>query len=115
MKINKIQLTNSLDFGAKLYPYPKTISNPKVFEMFEERTKDFPDFILKQDEISFFDRDYFLLLEKNKEKSFSQGRFSFTNNIPKTLEGIVDRLVEIFDILKKERLPKIVYKIHLTD
>ena len=115
MKIHKIQSTNNSIFGAKLSPYPKTISDPKVFEMFEERTKGYPEFILKQDEISHFDKDYFILLEQGKQKSYSQGYFSFTNNYPKTLDDVVNRLVQIFNILKEEKLPNIVYKISFKD
>ncbi len=106
MKINRIQLTNSPNFGAKLYPYPNTITNPKVFEMFEERTKDFPELILKQDDISYFNNDYFQILQQNKPNLKSHGYFSYTHNRPKTLEQIVDRLVNIFETLRKNPLPE---------
>ena len=106
MKINRIQLANSPNFGAKLYPYPNTITNPKVFEMFEERTKDFPKLILKQDDISYFNNDYFQLLRQDKPNLASHGYFSYTHNRPKTLEQIVDRLVNIFEKKKKKPLPE---------
>ena len=111
----KINSTSKINFNAKVSAYPKTITDKKVFEMFEERTKDYPEFILKQEDISYFDRDYFILLKKDEQKSYSRGYFSFTNNHPKTVEGVVDRLVQIFDLLKEERLPKIVYKISFKD
>lgn len=106
MKVNKIRSANSLNFGAKLYPYPNTITNPKVFEMFEERTKDFPKLILKQDDISYFKNDYFQLFHQDKPYITSHGYFSYTHNRPKTLEQIVDRLVNIFETLRKKPLPE---------
>ena len=105
MKINKVQSSNSPIFGAKLYPYPNAITNPKVFEMFEERTKDFPKLILKQDDISYFKNDYFQLLREDKSNLISHGYFSYTHIRPKTLEQVVDRLVNIFETLRKKPLP----------
>ena len=106
MKINKLQSANNLSFGAKLYPYPNAITNPKVFEMFEQSTKDFPNLILKQDDISYFKNDYFQLLHKDKSNLISHGYFSYTHNRPKTLEQIVDRLVNIFETLRKKPVPE---------
>ncbi len=106
MKINKIQSAQNVKFDAKLRPYPNNISNSKVFELFEEKTKDFPNLILKQDDISYFKNDYFILLHQDKPNIVSHGYFSYTNNRPKTIESIVDRLVTIFDTLKKEPIPK---------
>ena len=106
MKISKIQSAQTVKFNAKLRPYPNNISNPKVFELFEEKTKDFPNFILKQDDISYFKNDYFVLLHQDKPNIVSHGYFSYTNNRPKTIESMVDRLVNIFDTLRNERVPK---------
>lgn len=102
----KITSTNSINFNAKLYPYPKTISNPKVFEMFEERTKNFPKLILKQDDISYYKNDYFQLLHQDKQNIISHGYFSYTHNRPKTLEQVIDRLVNIFETLREKPLPE---------
>lgn len=100
----QIQSTASLNFNALLYPYPKT-TNTKVCEMFEEKTKDFSKYVLKQDDISYFQNDYFQLIDKEKSRVVSHGYFSFTRNRPKTVDRVVDRLVEIFETLKNEPLP----------
>ena len=100
----QIQSTTSFNFGARFYPYPNT-TNSKVREMFEEKTKDFSQYILRQDDISYFKNDYFQLIDKEKSKVVSHGYFSYTRNKPKTINDIIDRLVEIFEILKNEPLP----------
>ena len=94
--INKIQ-SNDIAFNAKLYTYPKTTTVRQVFNSFEERTAKYPDLILKQDNISFFDEDQFLLLKENKVLAF--GTYSYTNNHPKTLYACIDRYVKIFEDL----------------
>ena len=87
-------------FKAKFSPYPKTITNPKVMEMFEANTKQFPNLKLLHDDISYRKNDsFFLLDEKGRVLGFSEE--SFTNNYPRTLGGVVDRLVEIFDKMVK--------------
>ena len=87
-------------FKAKFSSYPKTITDPKVMEMFEQNTKNFPKLKLLQDDISYRKGDHFFLLdEKGRVLGFSEE--SFTNNYPRTLEGVVGRLVEIFDKLVK--------------
>ena len=100
----QIQSTESLNFNALLYPYPKT-TNTKVCEMFEEKTKDFSKYVLKQDDISYFQNDYFQLIDKEKSRVVSHGYFSYTRNKPKTINGIVDRLVNILETLINKPLP----------
>lgn len=101
----RISVNNS-NFSAKFYPYPNTITDPKIFKMFEERTKCYPDFILKQDDISYFKNDYFMLVKKDKPNLVSHGYFSFTHNRPKNIENIIDRLEQIFDTLRHKRIPE---------
>ena len=102
----RIQSINSTNFSANLWSYPNAITNTKIHELFAEKTKDFPKLILKQDDISYFKNDYLILLHQDKPNIVSHGYFSYTNNRPKTIESIVDRLVNIFDTLRNERLPK---------
>lgn len=104
MHISSISNTN---FGAKLYPYPNTITNKQVFKLFEERTSKYPDLILQQNDISYFSNDYFKLYREHQPNTISHGFFNFTHNHPKTMDSLIDRLVEIFDTLKKNPLPKV--------
>jgi hypothetical protein len=97
---------NNINFCAKLYPYPNTITNKQVFKLFEERTSKYPDLILQQNDISYFKNDYFRLYNEHKPNILSHGYFSYTNNHPKTMDNIIDRLVEIFETLKNNPLPK---------
>lgn len=94
MKTNKIQNNT---FKAKLYTYPKTITNKSVHNKFEEMTKNFPNLTLLQDDISYVNKDHFFLMEGNKVLKFDTA--SFTNNQSKytTIDEIANRFVEIFN------------------
>lgn len=95
-----IQTNNSPNFRAKLWTYPPAINNPEVFKKFEAKTSNYPNLILKQDDISFLKEDsFFLLDEKGKVLKFDTA--SFTNNHPETLDGVVERFVSIFNKLLK--------------
>ena len=91
MKIN----SNNTNFGAKFYHYLHAYTNPENAKGFEEATKEYPDYILLQDNISYFDEDQFYLL-KGKDVtifdtiSLTNRRRYLTNN------DIVDKLVELF-------------------
>ena len=100
MKTNHIQNNT---FTAKLYPYPKTITNKKILKDFEEKTRNYPNLILKQDDISYVDKDYFLLFENNgKVLNFKTEVFTSNNSAYKTVDEITDRFVQIFhNMLKK--------------
>ena len=91
MKIN----SNNTNFGAKFYHYPHAYTNPEIAKGFEESTKEYPDYILLQDNISYFDEDQFYLLKGKvvtifDTMSLTNRRRYLTNN------DIVDKLVELF-------------------
>ncbi len=100
MKTTQIQ-SNNPQFTAKLFSYPKTVTNKKILELFEEKAKDFPNLTLKQDNISFFGKDQFYLLEDGKTPKFKAA--SYTNNRAAydTVDKIVNRFVEIFHEIRK--------------
>lgn len=103
----QIKTTNNVNFNAKFYSYPKTTTNKEIYKLFEEKTSKYPQLILKQDDISYFGNDYFVILNKNKPNSIeSHGYFNFTHNPPQNIEDFVNRLKEIFDILNKKKLPE---------
>lgn len=52
--IGKVQLNNKPSFGAKFYNYPHCLTNPKIKEKFQKATKEYPDYVLSQENISFF-------------------------------------------------------------
>ena len=63
--IGKVQLNNKPSFGAKFYNYPHCLTNPKIKEKFQKATKEYPDYVLSQENISFFDKlsaNIFILL-----------------------------------------------------
>ena len=100
-------VNDGISYRAKLYPYQHAISNKIVLQKFEEKTADYPNLILKQDDISFFKKDYFKLLHKDKPLILSHGWFEYTVCPPKTDEEIVDRFVYIFnELIRKPLLPK---------
>lgn len=91
MKIN----SNNTNFGAKFYHYPHAYTNPEIAKGFEEATKEYPDYILLQDNISYFgEAQFYLLKGKNvtvfDTMSLTNRRRYLTNN------DIVDKLVELF-------------------
>ena len=53
--IGKVQLNNKPSFGAKFYNYPHCLTNPEIKEKFQKATKEYPDYVLSQENISFFD------------------------------------------------------------
>ena len=57
--IGKVQLNNKPSFGAKFYNYPHCLTNPEIKEKFQKATKEYPDYVLSQENISFFDKDQF--------------------------------------------------------
>ena len=91
MKIN----SNDTNFGAKFYHYPHAYTAPDIAKGFEEATKEYPDYILLQDNISYFGEDQFYLLKGIDvtifvTMSLTYRRRYLTNN------DIVDKLVELF-------------------
>lgn len=101
MQINNTK--NNIHSKAKLSPYPNTITNKKILYKFEEKTKSYPNLTLIQDSISFTDKDFFLLMDGSKLKSFKTA--SYTNNRAEysTVDKIVDRFVEIFNEMVKQK------------
>ena len=102
--IQKIQSANNKTFNAKFYPYPKT-ANSTVLEKFEQATQKYPQYILKQDDISFFNNDYFILMEEGKQNIKSHGYFGYTRKYPKGIDNMVNRLVNIFNYLLEHPVP----------
>lgn len=91
MKIN----SNNTNFGAKFYHYPHAYTNPEIAKGFEKATKEYPDYILLQDNISYFDEDQFYLLKGKDVTVFDT--MSLTNRRRYlTNKDVVDKLVELF-------------------
>lgn len=91
MKIN----SNNTNFGAKFYHYPHAYTNPEIAKGFEEATKEYPNYILLQDNISYFDEDQFYLLKGKDFAIFDT--MSLTNRRKYlTNKDVVDKLVELF-------------------
>ena len=107
--MNITTTNNNLGFKAEIHPYPHTISNKKVFEKFREKTADYPNWILKQDSISFAKEDGFYLINpKNQVVKFSTA--AYTSKSKTSLDDCVDTLVKIFNsMVKSLKNPK---KIH---
>jgi len=103
--IQKIQSANSQTFNAKFYPYPKT-SGSEVIEKFEQATGKYPQYILRQDNISFFNNDYFILMEDGKQNIKAHGYYGYTRKYPKDVDNMVKRLVNIFNNLMGNPVPK---------
>jgi len=104
--ITKIQFANNQKFKAKYYPYPKT-SSAIISEKFEQATSKYPQYILKQDDISFCNNDYFILMEEGKQNIKAHGYFGYTRKYPKDVDNMVKRLVNIFNSLMENPVPKI--------
>ena len=99
MKIN----SNNTNFGAKFYHYPHAYTNPEIAKGFEEATKEYPDYILLQDNISYFDEDQFYLLKGKNVTVFDT--MSLTNRRKYlTNDDIVDKLVGLFHKMLENRI-----------
>lgn len=109
MQIQKIQTNNcyNTNFYAKLYPYPHTCTNKAILESFEKKTIAYPDLILDHENISYFGKDHFKLLNsKNSNEFVAHGWYTHTSNPPETEDGYVDNFLFIFhDLLKKAEQP----------
>ena len=93
----------STNFGAKFYHYPHAYNHPDIAKGFEEATKEHPDMVLLQDNISYFDNDQFYLLKKGEVLGFdtmalTKYRRYFSNN------DIVDKLVGLFNKMLENRI-----------
>ena len=93
----------STNFGAKFYHYPHAYTNPEIAKGFEKATKEHPDMVLLQDNISYFDNDQFYLLKKGEVLGFdtmalTKYRRYFSNN------DIVDKLVGLFNKMLENRI-----------
>ena len=84
----------STNFGAKFYHFPHAYTNPEIAKGFEKATKEYPNYVLLQDQISYFGEDQFYLLGKNvtvfDTMSLTNRRKYLTN------EDVVDKLVGLF-------------------
>ena len=84
----------STNFGAKFYHFPHAYTNSEIAKGFEKATKEYPDYVLLQDQISYFGEDQFYLLGKNvtlfDTMSLTNRRRYLTN------DDIVDKLVGLF-------------------
>lgn len=60
--IGKVQLNNKPSFGAKFYNYPHCLTNPEIKEKFQKATKEYPDYVLSQENISFLIKTNFICL-----------------------------------------------------
>ena len=103
----EIQSQNNINFQANFYRYSQNIKDKKVPNLFKYKTKDFENYILKQNSISTFEDDYFVLLDKTSSRMLAHGFFEFSKNKSKSLAESVERLVEIFRVLRNNPLPKI--------
>ena len=72
-------------FGAKFYHFPHAYTNPEIAKGFEKATKEYPDYVLLQDQICYFGEDQFYLLGKD-----------VTVFDTMSLTHVVDKLVGLF-------------------
>ena len=86
------------NFKARYFAYNKSMTNPQVFKIFKEKTAKYPNLILKQNKISPFKDDTFLLIDQNN-KVIRIETAPFTNRRPEKPKDIVHRLVSIFNKL----------------
>ena len=102
MNISKLDYRNS-NFCAKFYHYPNAYNHPDIAKGFELATKEYPDYVLLQDQISYFDNDQFYLLKKGEVLGFdtmalTKYRRYFSN------DDIVDKLVGLFNKMLENRI-----------
>lgn len=91
-------VSNNINFGAKFYNYPHAYNHPDIAKGFEEATKKYPDYILLQDNISYFGNDSFYLLKGKNILGYDSIALT---NMRKYLSNndVVNRLVTIFNKL----------------
>ena len=97
--INKV-LSNNRTFKAKYRPCSKIKVNSDIIQKFEQRTAKYPNFELIQFNNSFFEADCFKLYKDNKLLNLDF--MHFTSRTYNSSEEIVNRLVEIFDNIRKK-------------
>ena len=93
MLISRVE-NNKPNFGAKFYHFPHAYTNPEIAKGFEKATKEYPDYVLLQDQICYFGEDQFYLLGKDvtvfDTMSLTNRRKYLNNN------DVVDKLVGLF-------------------
>lgn len=101
MNISKLDYRNS-NFCAKFYHYPNAYNHPEIAKGFEKATKEYPDYVLLQDQICYFGEDQFYLLGKDvtvfDTMSLTNRRKYLTN------DDIVDKLVGLFNKMLENRI-----------
>ena len=79
---------------CKILSFPTRLTNPEIAKGFEKATREYPDYVLLQDQICYFGEDQFYLLGKDvtvfDTMSLTNRRKYLTN------EDIVDKLVGLF-------------------
>lgn len=98
--INRIQSTTPA-FNARLRLHPNTVVDEKVYEEFYKRTKNYPRLVLSQDGISKIGDDTFSLRQHDLNIMLFQDQASFTNNMPITVNEVVNRFVSIFEKIQR--------------
>ena len=97
--INKV-LSNNTTFKAKYIPCSTIKVNSDIIEKFEQRTAKYTNLELVQSNNSFFEPDCFKLYKDNKLLNLDFKHF--TSRSYNSSEEIVNRLVEIFDNIRKK-------------
>ena len=96
--IDKIQNVNT-QFKARLSTHPDIKIDSKVYEEFAKRTKRFPLITLSQETISRTGEDAFYLRHYYKNLVLVVDTANFTSQKPKTISGMINRFVQIFNQL----------------
>lgn len=102
--IGKVQLNNKPSFGAKFYSYPHCLTNPEIKEKFQKATKEYPDYVLSQEDISFFDKDQFYLFKRGEVIAFDTDYLTSLKSLRKnnhSVDDTVNVLVSIFNKMIK--------------
>ena len=103
--INNVDNSNQIKFSAQVKL--KRIKDSNVYKMFEEKTSKYPDLLLYQSHARQCAKDEFDLVKKDFSVLYASDIVEFTANQPKTSEGCVDKLVEIFNkMLEKAKFLK---------
>ena len=99
--IGKVQLNNKPSFGAKFYNYPHCLTNPEIKEKFQKATKEYPDYVLSQENISFFDKDQFYLFKRGEVIVFDTDYLTSLKSLRKNNHSVDDTVKVLVSIFNK--------------